>query len=76
MMAKCKKELLIIFFLAFVLCAAFIDHIKVSDYYLFEVLLGLSCMGTLVYALIYRKVLLVKHYILIPFFLLIVWSAS
>jgi len=68
------RKNIFISFIAFVFCAIFIDQIKIADYYLFEVLLGLSCILTLIYVFLLRKVLIIKRYVLIPFFLLIIWS--
>lgn len=69
-----KTKKVFLFILAAVFCSVFIDNIKVSDYYLFEVLLGLSCIVTLIYIVFAKKVFITKHYILIPFFLIIIWS--
>ena len=63
-----------IFFLSLVYCTSFVDLIKISEYHLFEVIFGLSCLATLAYVLMARRILIVKHYITVPFLLIIVWS--
>ena len=73
-----QRKNIIILFLAFVFSAAFIDkytpEIKISVYYLYEVLLVLSCIMAGIYVLLAKRIILLKHWITIPFILIIVWS--
>lgn len=72
------RKNIIILFLAFVFSAAFIDKynpdIQISVYYLYEVVLFLACVITGIYVLYAKKVILLKHWIIVPFLLIIVWS--
>lgn len=69
-----RNKNIILLFLAFVFCAAFIDHIRIFSYFLFELSLGFLCLLVFAYAIFRRKLTVIRHYIIIPFFLIIVWA--
>ena len=75
-----RRKNIIILFLAFVFCSAFIDKnnpdIHISVYYLYEVLLSLSCVVAGAYLLFAKRIVVLKHWITIPFVLIIVWSLA
>lgn len=75
-----QKRNCMLILLAFVFCAAFIDRnipkIQISVYFLYEMVLILSCVIAGVYVLFVKKIFLLKHWITIPFFLIIVWSLA
>ena len=75
-----RRRNIIVLLLAFVLGAAFIDKhqpdIYISDYYIYEVLLFLTCIMAGAYVLCAKKIVLIKHWITIPFVLIILWSLA
>lgn len=71
-----RRKNIILLFLVFVFSAAFIDHLRISSYFLYEVFLSISCVGFVVYMIISKRLILLKHWITIPYLLIIVWSLA
>lgn len=64
---------MIIFFLAFVFCAALVE-VRIFGYFIYELSLVFAFLISGIYILISKRIMLSKNFILIPLFLLIVWS--
>lgn len=74
MIVSDKRTRIAIVFLAILFCTAFTDLIRVFSYFLFEIALVFTCVLLCVYVILTKKIVLLKHEVIIPYFLLIIWS--